>query len=324
MDLGAVAHLAAVAGRLPFLHFFDGFRTSHEIQKIGVLAYDDLGRLLDMEAVKAFRDRALNPEHPVVRGTTQNPDIFFQTREAVNKFYQSIPAVVEKYMGEINKLTGRDYRLFNYYGTPDAVRVIVAMGSACEVIRETVDHLTARGEKVGLVAVRLYRPFAVERLLAAVPASARKIAVLDRTKEPGAAGEPLYLDVRDAFYGRADAPVIVGGRYGLGSKDFTPAHVAAVYENLKAGSPKSGFTVGITDDVTFASLPAYPADIDTTPAGTTCCKFWGMGADGTVSAAHNGKELGAVRNPALARAVLLIWFGDKPADAGLAKGMLGK
>jgi pyruvate-ferredoxin/flavodoxin oxidoreductase len=284
MDLGAVAHLAAVAGRLPFLHFFDGFRTSHEIQKIGVLAYDDLGRLLDMEAVKAFRDRALNPEHPVVRGTTQNPDIFFQTREAVNKFYQSIPAVVEKYMGEINKLTGRDYRLFNYYGTPDAVRVIVAMGSACEVIRETVDHLTARGEKVGLVAVRLYRPFAVERLLAAVPASARKIAVLDRTKEPGAAGEPLYLDVRDAFYGRADAPVIVGGRYGLGSKDFTPAHVAAVYENLKAGSPKSGFTVGITDDVTFASLPAYPADIDTTPAGTTCCKFWGMGADGTVGA----------------------------------------
>ena len=284
MDLGAVAHLAAVAGRLPFLHFFDGFRTSHETQKIAVLDYADLGRLLDMEAVKAFRDRALNPEHPVLRGTTQNPDIFFQTREAVNKFYLALPAVVEKYMGEINKLTGRDYKLFNYYGAADATRVIVAMGSACDVIRETIDYLAARGEKVGLVDVHLYRPFSVEHLLAAVPASARKIAVLDRTKEPGAAGEPLYTDVRNAFYGRADAPLIVGGRYGLGSKDFTPAHAAAVYENLKAARPKNGFTVSITDDVTFTSLPEYPADIDTTPAGTTCCKFWGMGADGTVGA----------------------------------------
>ena len=283
MDLGAVAHLAAVAGRLPFLHFFDGFRTSHETQKIDVLDYQDLAGLLDMDAVKGFRARALSPEHPVVRGTTQNPDIYFQTREAVNKFYLALPAIVEKYMGEINKLTGRDYRLFNYYGAPDAERVIVAMGSACDVIRETIDFLAARGEKVGLVDVHLYRPFSVEHLRQALPASARKIAVLDRTKEPGAAGEPLYLDVRNAFCGRADL-TIVGGRYGLGSKDFTPAHAAAVYENLKAASPKSGFTVSITDDVTFTSLPEYPAAIDTTPAGTTCCKFWGMGADGTVGA----------------------------------------
>jgi pyruvate-ferredoxin/flavodoxin oxidoreductase len=284
MDLAAVAHLSAVAGRLPFLHFFDGFRTSHETQKIEILEYEELARLLDREAVGEFRARALNPEHPVVRGTTQNPDIYFQTREAVNKFYRQLPAVVEKYMGEINRLTGRDYKLFNYYGSPDAERVIVAMGSACEVIRETIDHLNARGEKVGAVSVRLYRPFSVEHLVRAIPASARKIAVLDRTKEPGAAGEPLYLDVRNAFCGAAAAPIIVGGRYGLGSKDFTPAHVAAVYENLKEDQPRDGFTVGITDDVTLTSLPEYPADIDTTPAGTTCCKFWGMGADGTVGA----------------------------------------
>jgi pyruvate-ferredoxin/flavodoxin oxidoreductase len=291
MDLAAVAHLAAVSSRIPFLHFFDGFRTSHEIQKIEVLDYEDLGGLLDMDAVEAFRANSLNPEHPVARGTTQNPDIYFQTREAINKFYLDIPATVEKYMAGLNRLTGRDYRLFNYYGSPGAERVIIAMGSACDVIRETIDSLNARGEKVGLVDVHLYRPFAVENFLAAVPASARKIAVLDRTKEPGAIGEPLYLDVKSAFYGTPQAPLVVGGRYGLGSKDFTPAHVAAVYENLALDNPKDGFTVGIVDDVTFASLPEYPADIDTTPPGTVCCKFWGMGADGTVGANKNAIKI---------------------------------
>jgi len=284
MDLGAVAHLAAIEGRIPFLHFFDGFRTSHETQKIAALEYDELAGLVDMEAVRAFRRRALNPDHPVVRGTTQNPDIFFQTREAVNKFYLAVPGLVEKYLAKINTLTGRDYSLFNYHGAPDADRVIIAMGSGCDAIRETINHLCARGEKVGLVEVHLYRPFSDGHLLRAVPASARKIAVLDRTKEPGAAGDPLFLDVRSAFYGRADAPIIVGGRYGLGSKDFTPAQVAAVYENLKADAPRDQFTVGIIDDVTGASLPEYPTDIDTTPAGTTCCKFWGLGSDGTVGA----------------------------------------
>ena len=283
MDLAAVAHLSAIAGRIPFLHFFDGFRTSHETQKIEVLEHEELAGLLDREAVAAFRARALNPDHPVARGTTQNPDIYFQTREAVNKFYLQLPHVVEKTMGEINKLTGRDYQLFNYYGAADAERVIVAMGSACDVIRETIDYLNARGEKVGLVDVHLFRPFSVEHLRRAVPATARKVAVLDRTKEPGSAGEPLYMDVRNAFCGE-NGPVIVGGRYGLGSKDFTPAQVAAVYENLKADQPRNGFTVGIQDDVTFGSLPEGPADLDTTPAGTTCCKFWGMGADGTVGA----------------------------------------
>ncbi len=283
MDMAAVAHLSAISGRIPFLHFFDGFRTSHETQKIEVLEYDELAALLDWDAVEAFRARAMNPDHPVVRGTTQNPDIYFQTREAVNKFYRQIPATVEKYMGEINRLTGRDYKLFNYYGAPDAERVIVAMGSACDVIRETIDFLLARGEKIGLVDVHLYRPFSAEHLQQALPASARKVAVLDRTKEPGAAGEPLYLDVRSAMYGR-EGLTIVGGRYGLGSKDFTPADVAAVYDNLTRQNPRDGFTVGITDDVTFTSLPVYGEDIDTTPPGTTCCKFWGMGADGTVGA----------------------------------------
>lgn len=283
MDLAAVAHLSAVSGRIPFLHFFDGFRTSHEIQKIEMLDYDELAGLLDQDAVRAFRDRSLNPDNPVVRGTTQNPDIYFQVREAVNKFYLQIPSIVEQYMGEINRLTGRDYQLFNYYGADDAERVIVAMGSACDVIRETTDYLNACGEKVGLVNVHLYRPFSVEHLRRAIPATTRKIAVLDRTKEPGAAGEPLYMDVRNAFYGQKN-PIIVGGRYGLGSKDFTPAHAAAVYENLKAENPRNGFTVSINDDVTFTSLPEYPTEIDTTPPGTTCCKFWGVGADGTVGA----------------------------------------
>lgn len=287
MDLSAVAHLAAIKGRVPFLHFFDGFRTSHEVQKIEVLAADELARLLDKEAVRQFRRRALNPDHPVLRGTTQNPDIYFQTREAVNKFYAAVPALVADYMGEINKLTGRNYQLFNYYGDPEAERVIVAMGSGCDAIRETIDFLKNRGEKVGLAEIHLYRPFSVGHFLKAIPASAKKIAVLDRTKEPGAAGEPIYLDVRNAFFGKKDAPVIVGGRYGLGSKDFTPAHIAAIYENLRQENPCDGFTVGIVDDVTFTSLPEYPEDINPTPAETTSCKFWGLGADGTVGANKN-------------------------------------
>ncbi|MBP2641131.1 MAG: por 3 [Firmicutes bacterium] len=284
MDLAAVSHLSAIKSRIPFLHFFDGFRTSHEIQKIEVLEYEELAGLLDPVAVKEFRDRALSPNHPVVRGTTQNPDIYFQTREAVNKFYQLVPDIVENYMVEINKLTGRNYQLFNYYGAEDAERVIIAMGSACDVIRETIDYLNAKGEKIGLVEVHLYRPFAMDRFLKAIPASAKKIAVLDRTKESGASGEPLYLDIRNAFYGQPEAPIIVGGRYGLGSKDFTPAHVAAVYEHLKQDNPRHGFTVGIVDDITFTSLPEYVQELDTIPAGTTNCKFWGLGADGTVSA----------------------------------------
>lgn len=291
MDLAAVAHLSAIKSRIPFLHFFDGFRTSHEVQKIEVLEYDELASLLDMEAVRDFRRRALNPDHPVIRGTTQNPDIYFQTREAVNKFYLSIPSVVEEYMQKINMLTGRNYQLFNYYGDPDAERVIVAMGSGCDAIRETVDYLNARNEKVGLVDVHLYRPFSIEHFLRAIPSSARKIAVLDRTKEPGAAGDPLYLDIKNAFFGQKDAPIIVGGRYGLGSKDFTPNHIAAVYENLKLTTPKNGFTVSIVDDVTFTSLPEYAGDIDPTPCGTTSCKFWGLGSDGTVGANKNSIKI---------------------------------
>ena len=284
MDLGAVAHLSAIKSRIPFLHFFDGFRTSHEIQKIDVLDYDDLAKLVDYDAVRAFRDRALNPDHPVLRGSTQNPDVYFQTREAVNPFYQALPAIVQEYMDDINKLTGRNYQFFNYYGAPDADRVIVAMGSGCETIEETVDYLNSRGEKTGLVKVHLYRPFLNDAFLAAVPETVKRIAVLDRTKEPGADGEPLCLDVRNAFYGKADAPLIVGGRYGLGSKDFTPADVAAVFENLRQDTPMNQFTVSIVDDVTHTSLPPYGMAFDPTPAGTINCKFWGLGSDGTVSA----------------------------------------
>lgn len=291
MDLAAVAHLSAIKSRIPFLHFFDGFRTSHEVQKIEVLEYDELADLLDREAVHEFRRRALNPDHPVIRGTTQNPDIYFQTREAVNKFYLKIPNIVEEYMQKINMLTGRNYQLFNYYGVPDAERVIVAMGSGCDAIRETIDYLNAHGEKVGLVDVHLYRPFSIEHFLGAIPASAKKIAVLDRTKEPGAAGEPLYLDIKNAFFGKEDTPIIVGGRYGLGSKDFTPAHIAAVYENLGLENPKNGFTVSIVDDVTFTSLPEFLGDIDATPPGTTNCKFWGLGSDGTVGANKNSIKI---------------------------------
>ena len=281
MDLSAVAHLAAIKGRIPFLNFFDGFRTSHEIQKIEVLEYDELGKLVDWDAVKAFKNRALNPNHPVTRGTAQNADIYFQEREVVNKYYEAIPDIVEGYMAEITKLTGREYHCFDYYGAPDADRVIVAMGSATDVCEETVDYLNANGQKVGVVKVRLYRPFSVEKLIAAIPSTVKSIAVLDRTKEPGSAGEPLYLDVKNAFYGKENAPVIVGGRYGLGSKDPYPAHIAAVYANLAKAEPIDGFTIGIKDDVTNKSLEVTE-DIDATPEGTTACKFWGLGSDGTV------------------------------------------
>ncbi|WP_238882438.1 pyruvate:ferredoxin (flavodoxin) oxidoreductase [Clostridium sp. YIM B02551] len=283
MDLAAVAHLTAIKTRIPFLNFFDGFRTSHEIQKIEVLEYDELAKLVDWDAIKAFRERALNPNHPVTRGTAQNADIYFQERESVNKFYTELPETVESYMAEITKLTGREYHCFDYYGAPDADRIIVAMGSATDVCEETVDYLNANGQKVGVVKVRLFRPFSIERLLKAIPSTVKKIAVLDRTKEPGSAGEPLYLDVRNAFFGQADAPLVVGGRFGLGSKDPNPGHIAAVYANLAQDAPKNGFTIGIVDDVTNTSLEVTQ-DIDATPAGTTACKFWGLGSDGTVGA----------------------------------------
>ena len=283
MDLSAVAHLTAIKTRIPFVNFFDGFRTSHEIQKIEVLEYDELSELVDWKAVNEFRKNSLNPDHPVTRGTAQNPDIYFQTREAVNRFYEDIPNEVEKYMAEITKLTGREYHCFDYYGAKDADRVIIAMGSGTDVAEETVDYLNGRGEKVGVVKVRLYRPFSIEKLLAAIPNTVKKIAVLDRTKEPGSIGEPLYLDVVSAFAGKENSPIIVGGRYGLGSKDPNPSDIAAVYANLSKSKPKNGFTVGIVDDVTFTSLETVE-DIDATPEGTKACKFWGLGSDGTVGA----------------------------------------
>lgn len=290
MDLGAVAHLSTLKARVPFLHFFDGFRTSHEIQKIEVLDYDDLAKLVDMDAVKAFKEHALNPEHPCTRGTAQNPDIFFQAREACNPYYDATPAIVEEYMNEINKLTGRDYKLFNYYGAPDAEKVIVAMGSICDTICGTIDYLAAKGEKVGLVNVHLYRPFVPEKLLEAIPATAKKIAVLDRTKEPGSLGEPLYQDVCTAFFNSERKPVIVGGRFGLGSKDTTPADIIAVYANLDLDAPKNGFTLAINDDVTGHSLTRGEA-VDVTPEGTKNCLFWGLGSDGTVGANKNSIKI---------------------------------
>ena len=290
VDLAAVAHLAAIKGRVPFLHFFDGFRTSHEIQKIEVQDYADLAKLVDMDAVKAFRARGLSPNHPSLRGTAQNPDIYFQGREAANPYYDALPAVVDYYFDEMNKLTGRNYKAFNYYGAPDAERVIIAMGSVCEAIEETIDLLVSRGEKVGMVKVHLYRPFSVERLLAAVPKTARKIAVLDRTKEPGAHGEPLFLDIVAAFAGQANPPSIVGGRYGLGSKDTTPDQILATFKNLKADAPKHGFTIGIVDDVTFTSLPVEES-VDVAQEGTIAARFWGLGADGTVGANKNSIKI---------------------------------
>ncbi|EQB22497.1 Pyruvate-flavodoxin oxidoreductase [Dehalobacter sp. UNSWDHB] len=290
MDLAGVAHLAAIRGRVPFMHFFDGFRTSHEVQKIEVLDYDDLAGLLDYDAVKRFRDNALNPEHPVLRGTAQNPDIFFQAKEASNRFYEAVPGIVEKYMEDISKLTGRSYNLFNYHGVPDAEKVIIAMGSVCDTVEEVVDYLNATGEKVGVVKVHLYRPFSAKHFLQAVPVTAKKIAVLDRTKEPGALGEPLYQDVCTCYFETNQSPVIVGGRYGLGSKDTTPAQIIAVYQNLDEASPKNHFTIGITDDVTNLSLDVT-SNVDTTPEGTISCKFWGLGSDGTVGANKNSIKI---------------------------------
>ena len=291
MDLSPVAHLAAIKGRVPFLNFFDGFRTSHEIQKIAVWDYDDLADMVDMDAVNAFRQRGLNPQHPQMRGSHENGDIFFQNREASNKYYDAVPELVEEYMAKINAKIGTNYQLFNYYGAPDADRVIISMGSICDVAEEVIDYLNAHGEKVGLVKVRLYRPFRADKLIAAIPATCKKIAVLDRTKEPGAQGEPLYLDVVTALAnaGRNDI-VVTGGRYGLGSKDTPPSSVFAVYEELKSENPKRQFTIGIVDDVTNLSLPETDAP-DTSAEGTIACKFWGLGGDGTVGANKNSIKI---------------------------------
>ena len=292
MDLSPVAHLAALSGKVPFINFFDGFRTSHEIQKIAVWDYKDLADMCDMDAVKAFREHALNPEHPAMRGSHENGDTFFQHREACNQYYDALPEVVEKYMGKINEKLGTDYKLFNYYGAPDADRVIIAMGSICDVAEEVIDYLNAHGEKVGLIKVRLYRPFKAERLIEAIPATAKKIAVLDRTKEPGAQGEPLYLDVVTAL---ANAGItdktIIGGRYGLGSKDTPPASVFAVYTELAKAEPKRQFTIGIVDDVTNLSLPEDKNCPNTAAEGTIECKFWGLGGDGTVGANKNSTKI---------------------------------
>jgi len=283
MDLAPIAHLAAIKGKLPFLHFFDGFRTSHEIQKVEALEYDDLATLLDTKALEEFRSNSLSPNHPVTRGTAQNPDIYFQTREASNKYYDNIVGIVEDYMQKLGTMTGRQYNLFDYYGAPDAENIIIAMGSITPVIEETIDYLNASGEKYGVVKVHLYRPFSVKHLLNAIPKSVKKIAVLDRTKEPGSLGEPLYLDVKTALYEMENAPLVVGGRYGLGSKDTTASDIKAVYDNLKLKNPKNGFTIAIVDDVTNTSL-ATTEKINAGPKSTVQCKFWGLGSDGTVGA----------------------------------------
>ncbi|MDO4989641.1 MAG: pyruvate:ferredoxin (flavodoxin) oxidoreductase [Eubacteriales bacterium] len=289
MDLGAVAHLSAIKGSIPFQHFFDGFRTSHEIQKIDVLDYEDLREIVDWDKIKAFKDHALNSEHPTIRSTLQNPDTFFQSREACNSAYDALPEIVQEKMDAINKLTGRDYRLFNYYGAPDAERVAIAMGSVCETMREVVDYLTARGEKVGMVQVHLYRPFSVKHLMEALPESVKVLTVLDRTKEPGSAGEPLFADVCTALSESGRHFTILGGRYGLSSKDTIPAHMKAVYDNM-AGEKKNHFTVGIEDDVTFTSLPVGE-NIVTSGKSIISCKFWGLGSDGTVGANKNSIKI---------------------------------
>jgi len=290
MDLAGIAHLSAIKLRLPFLHFFDGFRTSHEIQKVEVFDTEDMVKLLDWKALQEFRDRALNPEHPVTRGTAQNPDIFFQAKEAVNRFYEPVADVVDAYMQEITKLTGREYHPFTFYGDPEAENIIVAMGSVTDTTKEVVDYLVARGEKVGLISVHLYRPFSEKYFFNVLPKTVKRICVLDRTKEPGANGDPLYLDVRDIFYDRSDRPIIIAGRYGLSSKDTTPAQIISVFNNLKAKEPMNHFTVGIIDDVTFHSLPLLP-EIDIAPAGTYSAKFYGIGSDGTVGANKNSIKI---------------------------------
>lgn len=290
MDIGGIAHLAALKSRMPFLHFFDGFRTSHEIQKIETIDYEVFDKLVDTEALDKFRKNSLNPEKPFIRGTAQNPDVYFQAREASNSFYDAIPDIVAEYMSEVSKATGREYHPFNYYGAPDAENIIIAMGSVTDTITEVIDYLISKGEKVGLVSVHLYRPFSAKYFFKAIPSSVKRIAVLDRTKEPGATGEPLYLDVKDLFYGKNNAPMIVGGRYGLSSKDTTPAQIIAVYNNLKLPEPKNGFTIGIVDDVTFKSLP-IPEEISVVPSGTIEAKFYGLGSDGTVGANKNSIKI---------------------------------
>ena len=283
MDIGLVAHLSAIESSLPFIHFFDGFRTSHEIQKIETIDYEDMAKLTNMEAVARFRARGTNPERPELRGTAQNPDIYFQGREAANPYFQKVAGIVSDYMKKVSDLTGRTYNLFDYVGDPEAENIVISMGSSCETIEEVVNHLVGIGEKVGLVKVRLYRPFSAEHLLAAIPQTATRMSVLDRTKEPGALGEPLYQDVCTAYMEQSKTPTIVGGRYGLGSKEFTPAMVMAVFENMKSDTPRNHFTVGIVDDVTHTSLEVGES-LDVAPEGTVQCKFWGIGADGTVGA----------------------------------------
>ncbi|MDY0199442.1 MAG: pyruvate:ferredoxin (flavodoxin) oxidoreductase [Tenuifilaceae bacterium] len=290
MDLAAIAHLASIKSRIPFMHFFDGFRTSHEIQKIEVLEMEKIAGLLDKEALQAFRDRALNPEHPVTRGTAQNPDIYFQSREAANKYYDALPGIVEDYMKQLSEITGRKYDLFDYYGDPNAENIIVAMGSVTDTIKEVIDHLVAKGEKVGLIAVHLYRPFSAKHFFKAFPKSAKRITVLDRTKETGANGDPLYLDVRELFYGKENAPIIVGGRYGLSSKDTTPSQIISIFDNMQMKEPKNQFTVGIVDDVTFKSLP-LGEEISLADKGTFQGKFYGLGSDGTVGANKNSIKI---------------------------------
>lgn len=287
MDLGAVAHLAAIEGRVPFMHIFDGFRTSHEIQKIEMWDYEDLKEMCNMDAVQEFRKRALNPEHPVLRGSAQNPDIFFQYREACNKYYDAVPGVVSKYLDKVNKKIGTDYKLFNYYGAKDATHIIVAMGSVCETIEETVDYLNAHGEKTGLIKVHLYRPFCAQHLVDEIPKTVQTISVLDRTKEPGSLGEPLYLDVVAALKdSKFENVKVLNGRYGLSSKNTTPADIVSVYRNEE----KKNFTISITDDVTHLSLE-NKENPDTSDKDTTCCKFWGLGADGTVGANKNSIKI---------------------------------
>lgn len=284
MDLGCIAHLSAIKGRIPFVHFFDGFRTSHEIQKIEVIQEETIKKLVDWESIKEFRDRALNPDHPVLRGTTQNPDIFFQEREATNSFYLSLPEIVQQYMDKVQEETGRSYHLFDYYGSQNPEIVLVAMGSSCEVIKETLDYLNKKEARYGLVQVRLFRPFSKEAFLDVFPKGIKTVVVLDRTKEPGACGEPLYQEVCTAFYGKENMPKIIGGRYGLASKDFAPKDVAAILRNAEKETPTHGFTVGVEDDVTHFSLPVENDFPSTVPVGTVSCKFWGLGSDGTVSA----------------------------------------
>jgi pyruvate-ferredoxin/flavodoxin oxidoreductase len=324
MDIAGVAHLAAIRSRVPFMHFFDGFRTSHEIQKVEYPSNEDLSKLLDHEALKKFRERALNPEHPVTRGTAQNPDIYFQSREAANLYYDAVPDIVEEYMKEISKVTGREYHPFTYYGAKDAENIVVAMGSITETLKEVIDYQNAKGDKIGLISVHLYRPFSPKYFFNVLPASVKRICVLDRTKEPGATGDPLYLDIRDVFYEKANKPLIVGGRYGLSSKDTTPAMMISVFNNLKMNEPKNHFTVGIVDDVSFTSLPVLP-EIDLSDKGTFQAKFYGLGSDGTVGANKNSIKIIGENTDKYAQAYFAydskksggittshLRFGDKP------------